>query len=161
MYQQLIDEENWSIHLPIRSVDGVNVHCKLLKEDDHSDTIDFVLESAWDADDTLYIYKITNQDDFDKLMEQLPKLRFCKMKNMFFSSDDDDDLELTKLELAITKLVPTCDTIVWGYGECSVCLDNTTTRTKCGHHICLVCESGINTGKCPVCRQCYLCPCDN
>ena len=35
--------------------------------------------------------------------------------------------------------------------ECCVCLDITSTKTNCGHYVCLPCWNQINS-KCPMCR---------
>jgi len=41
--------------------------------------------------------------------------------------------------------------------NCSVCLQETKTKTACGHYLCLICWSKIksetNEKPCPICRE--------
>lgn len=39
--------------------------------------------------------------------------------------------------------------------ECCVCYDKTRDTLRCGHHLCLVCESSMKELKCPLCREAY------
>lgn len=38
------------------------------------------------------------------------------------------------------------------FKECCVCAEETTNKTPCKHHICIVCLSRLNKQKCPICR---------
>jgi hypothetical protein len=39
------------------------------------------------------------------------------------------------------------------FKNCCVCDDETTHKTACKHHICIVCVSRLNKQKCPMCRS--------
>ena len=58
-----------------------------------------------------------------------------------------DDIEkLLKIKYSFIRL----------YGEvneCSVCLENTITKTVCGHSLCQKCYSQIQEKICPICRS--------
>jgi hypothetical protein len=40
------------------------------------------------------------------------------------------------------------------YKECSVCLEQTVSETKCNHPLCQKCYSSLTEKKCPLCRAC-------
>ena len=39
------------------------------------------------------------------------------------------------------------------FKECCICNDETTNKTSCNHHICIVCLSRLNKQQCPMCRE--------
>ena len=39
-----------------------------------------------------------------------------------------------------------------GGEECCVCLEITSTKTNCGHHMCIACWNQVNNQRCPICR---------
>jgi hypothetical protein len=39
------------------------------------------------------------------------------------------------------------------YQPCCVCMDDTSSKTQCGHPLCLVCWSSLKKLKCPLCRH--------
>ena len=39
------------------------------------------------------------------------------------------------------------------FKECCICNDETTNKTSCNHHICIVCLSRLNKQSCPMCRE--------
>lgn len=160
MFKRLMDFEEGVFYLPIYSVQAVKVTCQLtrtqcIRESGSMTALRVQLDSVWNEDDILYQEIVTNQEDLDKLLNTtLPNLKFNKMTNQF---QEDDDNKRTTLELEIAQSIPKCDSIKWGFDDCCVCMELTTTKTSCGHYLCSPCESAITNSKCPMCRQCYSC----
>ena len=65
------------------------------------------------------------------------KKEFCKLISNA-SLDDEND---------------TSGGIESSFKECCVCNDETTNKTSCNHHICIVCLSRLNKQQCPMCRE--------
>lgn len=155
-----MDFEEGVFYLPIYSVQAVKVTCQLtrtqcIRESGSITALRLQLDSVWNEDDTLYQEIVTNQENLDRLLNTtLPNLKFNKMTNQF---QEEGDNKRTSLELEMAQSIPKCDSIVWGFDECCVCMELTTTKTSCGHYLCSPCESAIKNSKCPMCRQCYQC----
>lgn len=157
MFKRLMEfEETGMFFLPIYSVADIKVTCQITRTRcGQEEALRLQLDSVWNEDDILYQEVVTNQENLDKLLkETLPNLKFNKLTNQFQTDGDD---KKTTLELEIAKSIPKCDNIKWGFDDCCVCADLTTTKTSCGHHLCSECESAIKSNKCPICRQCYTC----
>lgn len=160
MFKRLIDFEEGMFFLPIYSVADIKVTCQLtrtnvIRESGSVTALRLQLDSVWNDDDILYQEIVTDQENLDKLLNiTLPNLKFNKMTNQF---QEEGDNKRTALELELAQSIPKCDSIKWGFDECCVCFELTTTKTSCGHHLCSTCESAIKNSKCPMCRTCYAC----
>lgn len=163
MFKRLMDFEEGMFFLPIYSVQAVKVTCQLTRTSVFQGNASMPqpialrvqLDSVWNEDDILYQEIVRDQEGLDKFLNTtLPSLKFNKMSNQFQEGDDD---KRTSLELEIAQSIPKCDSIKWGFDECCVCMELTTTKTSCGHYLCSPCESALKTSKCPICRQCYSC----
>ncbi len=90
----------------------------------------------------------------------IPKLRF----NKYIGVLSVDQTNLGSPELFQELFA--CETVKLSFDKCSVCHDLTRCTTKCGHHLCHMCFSGIkrvhdedigdSVKKCPICRETIL-----
>lgn len=90
---------------------------------------------------------------FKELVEEQKKYSFCKITHNFEKPNFKALKELTASTFGYLNL-----------GECCVCYDNTTTKTKCGHHLCYECWGALKKKECPMCRsdiKCAYCSCSD
>jgi hypothetical protein len=64
----------------------------------------------------------------DEFIDKLTTIQFDKRSGSFTKNDDPTE-------------------------ECCVCLEETTTKTNCGHTICVPCWNQIKKIQCPLCRN--------
>ena len=169
-------------NMPISHIDGLPVSVKLiywlqskgmsLKIFTDED------ECAWEIDEIngeMVGYHLWEQQ-FDKLegespvdltarvltyaKDNIPKMKFDKYTGT---------LKMNEGQVKTAELFQelfTCETVKLSFEKCSVCFDLTKCTTKCGHHLCHMCFSGIKrtmeeeydskVKKCPVCRELIL-----
>ena len=97
-----------------------------------------------------------NKDDFVMVLVNLKKtlteLYFDKYYGEFRTKNDTTfGKEFASLLADIDNVKLTCD-------DCCVCSVNTTTKTPCGHHLCVDCWDRIPNNNadiipCPICRE--------
>ena len=51
--------------------------------------------------------------------------------------------------------IPEGDNVDYSHQDCAVCLEPTTEKTSCNHHLCKQCETQLKEKKCPICRNAY------
>lgn len=86
------------------------------------------------------------------ILEYINTLRFSRYSGRFYAETNnkrDRDEAIGDLEnackMARIELIPS--------GKCPVCETQTRSKTKCGHLLCKVCQSKLQTPVCPLCRQ--------
>lgn len=79
------------------------------------------------------------KDLFDIIIRKFDKLKYCKIRNIF--SHDKYHILCDGKYMNLSKV-----------NNCSVCLDRTSSKAKCGHFTCLQCAAKIDNGLCPICR---------
>ena len=79
---------------------------------------------------------------FMKTLEEWETLRFCKIIAQFTEPQHHETKKLTASTFGYLNL-----------GECCVCYENTTIKTRCGHHLCYDCWGTLNKKRCPMCRD--------
>jgi hypothetical protein len=105
----------------------------------------------------LYDDIISTPLDLERFIGDIKQLKFNNLIGRFENKECrlpdfgeffvDDNLEVT-------------------YEECVICYEKTTIKTRCGHPLCIRCESSLvknnGLGFCPVCRKklTVLCECD-
>lgn len=102
--------------------------------------------------------KISNDDKSDfrtkvfnhmcRLHSVLSSIRFSKLNDRLTRDPIHND-EHTLGWIDICKNLPNCEPL---YGVCSVCLDETSTVTKCKHYLCRYCSQKLKSNTCPTCR---------
>lgn len=142
--------------IPIFTIDNVSVVVVLQKMT--NDAVLLRIQSFF-SHSTLFWIQFSNDISLTKFFtETIHNLKYNKL------------LEKLQVELNngiihdLINLIPTNDNIQYDFGECSVCLDKTTSKTNCNHFICLSCETQLHIKsvstkthkKCPMCRSsCY------
>lgn len=84
-----------------------------------------------------------------KIYDIMDTIRFSKLSDRLTTQNIDSE-ENVYSWINICKALPKC---VSEYDTCSVCLDETTTFTTCGHYLCRHCSQQLKTDTCPVCRK--------
>jgi hypothetical protein len=166
------------LKLPIKKIDGLNVYSTITLifdgENVYNMSIDIKPTIYYKEQKSLYHLHEFNTKVFDKELKTFDFSSFKKKIERFFE-------ELPKLKINIEGVLSKngelmcynskykyidlfIDEKIDGvefeeYEECCVCGEHTTTKTKCGHILCLKCEDKINEmikkrPKCPICRQC-------
>ena len=90
---------------------------------------------------------------FKQMVEEQKKYSFCKITHQYEKPNFKTLKELTASTFGFLNL-----------GECCVCYENTTTKTKCGHHLCYECWGALQKKECPMCRsdiKCAYCSCSD
>jgi hypothetical protein len=78
-------------------------------------------------------------DDINKIIN----FKYCPQKNIFVEDDNYYKLSLLEQDIIIQEKEE----------KCSICLNNTTVHTLCGHALCLRCREGLSNKHCPLCRK--------
>lgn len=95
--------------------------------------------------------KSVNHGEVSKVLEEIRKtlnnLEFSKLHGTFSEKGKHDNT------LLIWKSLLVADNIQWSVNECVVCMEDTISKTICGHHLCRCCFQRLKQSKCPVCRQ--------
>lgn len=161
------------MYVPIKSVDGVRVYTSIRKTYDGTHLMLTIATANMvyreDTDDRepdnepLYtsskLKVIEHESDItpsmlETIFADVPKLKFNKMDGRL-QTEPIDDPEFAFLE--------TFENVETAFEKCCVCLDNTSTTTCCGHHLCYQCLGNIKPTRdedmdcsiilCPICRE--------
>lgn len=92
------------------------------------------------------INPVINTDEFlDSFKKIVNSLRFDKMKGTI-----DDEQQDTKF---FQELITNPNISFATVDNCSVCMEETKTKSLCGHTLCLICWSKLKEKICPQCRE--------
>lgn len=162
LFQRIIkdlDDVHCATIVPIERIDGVSVTCTIHK----TCRTGFVLNiKAWFDDKTLFGIQFHDGSVFESfLKDTLHTLKYDKMSHTLQRADKPPYAIFEAM-----KLIPENTSIVFDYDDCVVCLEPTTLKTNCNHHICLPCETRVrlqakaeNKPKsCPMCRHVHYTP---
>ena len=186
-FEEMVEENNTKkttfgyeeIVLPIKKIDGLNVsvifYLKIFNEKTFVINIQVNPSKIYyKAEKNLYVRNhhstavydevdnTYNYNGFKKIIEgffeDLPKLKL-NIEGTFTINGETRcfNSPYKYIDLFINEKIDGVEFIE--FDECCVCGENTTTKTKCGHILCLKCEDKINEmskkkPKCPICRQC-------
>jgi hypothetical protein len=92
-----------------------------------------------------YRMYIKTEEDFEKCFDELLHLKFDKLINDFVDGRE----EQIPFEFYSRLISPNIKLI---FEDCSVCLEKTSGKTRCGHAICKICMSKLKKPSCPICR---------
>lgn len=125
--------------LPVRIVTGL---------DNKGILVILIMKKHKDNSPPLYRKKIWNYCDLKKFITNIRNIKFNNELGVFPDKD-------------IIKHGETfvCDNIELLTEECSVCYEKTETKTKCGHSLCIRCETELfikRKASCPICRSCLV-----
>jgi hypothetical protein len=73
--------------------------------------------------------------------------KFSKLLGVFYDASDEISMRKIRLEELKHQVFPKPNPNV-----CCVCLENTETKTKCGHSLCYHCYEKLEKMTCPYCR---------
>jgi hypothetical protein len=166
------DGVNNSLSLPIDTIDGVYVECKI---DLYSKRVLFKVDlPMFDEEGNdyirLYSYNQYNQNEITKddlesfcsdIFKRLPLLKL-NSEGMLCITRCNGKTVRDKVDKIFHDL--NCDNITKSCSEeCCVCYNITRTTTPCKHHLCYRCWSKMNNDnnnddndeyiKCPICRE--------
>ena len=124
----------------------------------------FMFGAVIDIEDKIEDDLINTHRRFYRSLMMLKTIKYSPVINRFFIPKNADGI-VSKMDRilhnridgnnTITNLLK-CDNIDMDMEECCVCLCPTISTLKCGHHVCLSCESKLVTPtKCPMCRAVY------
>lgn len=140
-------------NIPIFMIDNVSVVVNLRKM---TNEVVLLRIHSFFSHSTLYWIQFSNDISLTKFFaETIHKLKYNKLIEKLQVTIDNGFIH------NLINLIPTNDNILYDFGECSVCLDNTNCKTNCNHFICLSCETQLHikatstktTKKCPMCRS--------
>jgi hypothetical protein len=97
-----------------------------------------------------FFYEVAKENpviSVDEFLESFKKivnsLRFDRIKGIIDEQDTNFFQELiTNPNISFASIE-----------NCSVCMEQTKTKTRCNHHLCLVCWSKLKEKLCPLCRD--------
>ena len=100
-------------------------------------------------------------EKLNKLQTIIKKLRVSPQRDcLTINYEEENDLWEAKKEFCkaisnecLADPENTSAGIESSFKECCVCNDETTNKTSCNHHICIVCLSRLNKQQCPMCRE--------
>ena len=165
LVQKLKMKEDLIMRLPVHTIDSIKVDVFLKSFQYHKNRIilfieDVIPELHCIHDDChgyheymrkAFELKTIDVVEVSKVVEEICKilndLEFSKLHGTFSEKGKHDDTVL------IWKSLLVADNIQWSVNECVVCMDETFSRTICGHHLCRCCFQRLKQSKCPVCRQ--------
>jgi hypothetical protein len=147
LWALIMSKEDKRHFFNINEIDGVKADVLLNYDDDDSE-MQFIIRNLRDVDTYLYVKCFKTAEELATfIIEKLPELRYEKYSNTFNKPRKHYDhlLKFHNVKLA--------------GDECCVCYERTKNATlKCHHPICLQCISTLS--KCPICRKCLNCDCD-
>lgn len=161
LYQQsVLDDDARQYVFNIDSINGIKV-CVDIFEDKQIGSAGFycfrIYKDFWGADD-LFKHYIHNFEDFVHLInEVLPTLTFNKLRGVFESPHSKDgkyNSTVQPQDFTSFLRIPNMKT---KNQECCSCMEETKSKTRCGHSICVECESKLSKSSCPMCRKCLCC----
>lgn len=94
-------------------------------------------------------------DDFHKEMNKMGNLEFSKLSGKLCEKRGNVKKVTDNLLLELLDKLFVGEQFTLTRQDCCVCYDKTIDTLRCGHHLCLVCESSMKELKCPLCRQDY------
>ena len=166
--------ENRIMHMGIRQISGVKVDgtigVRTTGRPMNSDgnyiqytTLDIRIEAEYQ--DRLvwefikrYATEAGRQMMYDDFYEQVNKLGFLKYEKSSGMMKHTDKSEKEVARCAVRAMFTELfkgEQFVHMTSDCCVCYDNTSDVLRCGHHLCLVCESAMKDLSCPLCRKEY------
>lgn len=165
LVQKLKMKEDLVMRLPIHTIDNIKVDVFLKSFQYHKNRIilfieDVIPELHCMHDDCVgyheymrkhFEIKSIDSTNVSLVVEDICKilneLEFSKLHGTFQEREKNDDTVL------IWKSLLSTDNIQWSVNECVVCMEETFSKTICGHHLCRCCFQKLKQCKCPVCRQ--------
>lgn len=163
---KLNKNENLYERLPIRRIDDMKLDVFIKSYKHQTTKIYLMIEDAIPElacpDDDCIIYHEYFRKDFElknvnaievkKVVEEirhvLNHLEFCKLRGTLVQKENHAE----EISLVWKSLIE-AENIQWSANECVVCLDETFSKTICGHHLCRCCFQKLRTFKCPTCRR--------
>ena len=94
-------------------------------------------------------------DDFHREMNKMGNLEFSKLIGKLCEKQSNGDWITENVMREMFERLFVGEQFTLTTQECCVCYDKTADKLRCGHHLCLVCESSMKELKCPLCRQDY------
>lgn len=97
------------------------------------------------------------KEDFHKEMNKLGNLEFNKLCGKLVEKRSNSNKITDGVLREMLEGLFVGEQFTLHSQECCVCYDKTKDTLRCGHYLCLVCESSMKYGelKCPLCRQDY------
>jgi len=130
----------------ISSISNVNVFVKILKPNRQ---IGFYIESHHNQQ-TIFYEKLDSVDDLQHLLDViLPSIEFSKKEGKFYSVH----ATMYKPTVSFTPLI-NIPNMKMNFEPCCACLEETKTKTVCGHPLCVECINQLKKPSCPMCRHC-------
>jgi hypothetical protein len=149
LWALIMSKEDKRHFFRINEIDGVKADVLLAYDDDDSE-MQFMIRNILNYDDCLLMKSFKTAEELAKfIIEELPELRYEKYSSMFVKPRKfyDHILKFHNVKLA--------------GDECCVCYERTKSMTKCKHYLCLQCRPQLKEEKCPICRKCLNCDCDD
>jgi|TARA_R110000782_G_scaffold20264_2_gene54894 rubrerythrin len=154
MFSYLTRHKGISLKLYISEVNNIAVdECEfrgLFSGPDNESSVRLTFSSRW-KHKILYCFEVKSPQELMDEVLKLKDITFCKIENSFFTKEQTEKRNFHKFK----NLVLPFENIKSEIVECSVCLDETTNKICCGHHLCFVCETKMNVKICPLCRKPY------
>lgn len=145
-------------NIPIFTIDSVCVVVNLRKM---TNEVVLLRIQSFFSHSTLFWIEFSNDISLTKFFsETIHKLKYNKLLEKLQVEIDNGVIH------DMINLIPTNDNIQYDFGECSICLDKTTSKTNCNHFICLACDTALtikatatkSCKKCPMCRTSHYSP---
>ena len=95
------------------------------------------------------------KDDFHREMNKLSNLEFNKLCGKLVEKRSNANKITDGVLREMLESLFVGEQFTLHSQECCVCYDKTKDTLRCGHHLCLVCESSMKELKCPLCREDY------
>ena len=143
MFSYLTRHKGISLKLYISEVNNIAVdECEfrgLFSGPDNESSVRLTFSSRW-KHKILYCFEVKSPQELMDEVLKLKDITFCKIENSFFTKEQTEKRNFHKFK----NLVLPFENIKSEIVECSVCLDETTNKICCGHHLCFVCETKMN-----------------
>jgi hypothetical protein len=98
--------------------------------------------SSAKRDITLITKKLEDNDRLsEQIYETLKNVKYNKKYDTFYDTSKDE------METAVFR-----DEFL-DLETCSVCREDTSSRTPCEHPLCILCENMLKSSTCPICRE--------
>ena len=89
----------------------------------------------------------------DNALDVLKNIKFDVFSGKFYTNGDDKVENARNLAMSLKRKFEGDEHIQFGFEECCVCFDLTSTKTSCDHYLCVKCASNLKKKRsCPVCR---------
>lgn len=150
-----IDEiENIEVYVVLEYKQYLRIKAKNIYryiDDDSNDNITIFTHKILENDE-----KIFNEIDLEKITDILNNLKFNKIKGCFILNEIDKDnttIEELKDKDKFYKKLNSNIKVKKTYDDCSICLEPTMCKGKCGHYCCYICWNKINEYICEECEE--------